>query len=943
MAGKIRKATGIFLLILAIMISQIPPTIVQSSAEIDFQMNGDILVRYTGTEETVSVPDGVKEIGEEAFSENSSIKKVVLPNSVEKIKYNAFFGCENLEEIDLNDELLSIGSSAFSNCKKLVKISLGSSLNDFGSGVFAGCDALETLSLDSKNEKFSYEDGVLYNKDKTTLYEMLSGRKNTTYQMPDTVTKINQYAFWGCDYLLGITLSNNLKKIEPFTFANCTYLTGVSIPYSVTTIEEMAFQDCRNLGEVSIPESVTTIHETAFDGCYNLSIKAKEGTAAYQFLQTFNITDADKSEQEDVQENDVVTTEISDDVVTESSITTDTGILLGQTKIASRRAVVFIDNSSQTVYSGNSFLEQVEDEIPENETTQQETLNLDSDLDAQTEDIKGVYIPKYAIFNNQIADFAFYGDQNLDEYQLDQSIHTIGQFSFARTNLYEIKIPEGVEVIEQGAFYHCDLLSQVEIPSSVKKIEKAAFSNTPFFSNWVNQVSESDFLIVGDGVLIGYKGNSEKVNVPNQVKTIGPEVFMDHTEIKSVILPDSLNIISEDAFANCSNLSILLGGSFVTQIEDRAFYGTALESIRISSDVTSVGLMAFADMNKNLSSNGMNSTIIFHGESIPTISYCESATRFSNLKYRNSVFDQTTLALIDDFIQYEDLSTNTVLTDPIYGYHGLIGSIQRDANLDEPGLIIIKYDTSIKYADGSNLYPKEIILYGDRYNLDYSQMKVISAANNSYISNEKSDELTILNNTTLFPLTDKISASIRNSNSKYQFILSEVPETSAQLKDAFTYHYQETLEKDVWMEFEIQVLDQSMLIPIKKFGNDKLTITLPVSDTLAQEYLRLITVDQDGQLEEIPLQIMSENDLYWIQFDVQHLSPFALYVEKNNNQSLNQINMQKTFLSSLKDESPETGDWNVNTKWFLIVGLVSVSLILMLYKGKRVHKISDLH
>jgi len=943
MAGKIRKATGIFLLILAIMISQIPPTIVQSSAEIDFQMNGDILVRYTGTEETVSVPDGVKEIGEEAFSENSSIKKVVLPNSVEKIKYNAFFGCENLEEIDLNDELLSIGSSAFSNCKKLVKISLGSSLNDFGSGVFAGCDALETLSLDSKNEKFSYEDGVLYNKDKTTLYEMLSGRKNTTYQMPDTVTKINQYAFWGCDYLLGITLSNNLKKIEPFTFANCTYLTGVSIPYSVTTIEEMAFQDCRNLGEVSIPESVTTIHETAFDGCYNLSIKAKEGTAAYQFLQTFNITDADKSEQEDVQENDVVTTEISDDVVTESSITTDTGILLGQTKVASRRAVVFIDNSSQTVYSGNSFLEQVEDEIPENETTQQETLSLDSDLDAQTEDIKGVYIPKYAIFNNQIADFAFYGDQNLDEYQLDQSIHTIGQFSFARTNLYEIKIPEGVEVIEQGAFYHCDLLSQVEIPSSVKKIEKAAFSNTPFFSNWVNQVSESDFLIVGDGVLIGYKGNSEKVNVPNQVKTIGPEVFMDHTEIKSVILPDSLNIISEDAFANCSNLSILLGGSFVTQIEDRAFYGTALESIRISSDVTSVGLMAFGDMNKNLSSNGMNSTIIFHGESIPTISYCESATRFSNLKYRNSVFDQTTLALIDDFIQYEDLSANTVLTDPIYGYHGLIGSIQRDANLDEPGLIIIKYDTSIKYADGSNLYPKEIILYGDRYNLDYSQMKVISAANNSYISNEKSDELTILNNTTLFPLTDKISASLRNSNSKYQFILSEVPETSAQLKDAFNYHYQETLEKDVWMEFEIQVLDQSMLIPIKKFGNDKLTITLPVSDTLAQEYLRLVTVDQDGQLEEIPLQIMNENDLYWIQFHVQHLSPFALYVEKNDNQSLNQINVPKTFLSGRKDESPETGDWNVNTKWFLIVGLVSISLILMLYKGKRIHKISDLH
>jgi hypothetical protein len=943
MAGKIRKATGIFLLILAIMISQIPPTIVESSAEIDFQMNGDILVRYTGTEETVSVPDGVKEIGEEAFSENSSIKKVILPNSVEKIKYNAFFGCENLEEIDLNDELLSIGSSAFSNCKKLVEISIGISLNDFGSGVFAGCDALETLNLDSKNEIFSYEDGVLYSKDKSTLYEMLSGRKNSTYQMPDTVTKINQYAFWGCDYLLGITLSNNLKKIEPYTFANCTYLTGVSIPYSVTTIEERAFQDCRNLGELSIPESVTMIHVTAFEGCYNLSIKAKEGTAAYQFLQTFNITDADKAEQEDVQENEVVTTEISDDIVTESSLTTDTGILLGQTKVASRRAVVFIDNSSQTVYTGNSFLEQVDNQIPENEGIQQEEAIIDSDFDNEIENNKGVYIPKYAIINNQIADFAFYGNQNLDEYQLDQAIHTIGQFSFARTNLYEIKIPEGVEVIEQGAFYHCNQLYQVEIPSSVKKIEKAAFANTPFFSNWVNQVSDSDFLIVGDGVLIGYKGNSEKVNVPNQVKTIGPEVFMDHTEIQSVILPDSLEIISEDAFANCSNLSILLGGSFVTQIEDRAFYGTALESIRISSDVISIGLMAFADTNINLENNGINSTIVFHGESIPTINYNESATRFSNLKYRNPVFDQATLALVDDFIQYEELSSNTVLTDDAYGYHGLIGSIQKDANFDEPGLIIIKYDTSTKYTDGSILYPNEIILYGDRYFLEYSQMKVISSANNSDNSNEKSDVLNILNNTALFPLTDKISASILNSNSKYHFILSEVPETSTQLKDAFLYHYQDELEKDVWMEFELQVFDQSMLIPIRKFGDDKLTITLPVSDTLAQEYLRLVTVDQDGQLEEIPLQIMSENDLYWIQFKVQHLSPFALYVEKNNNQGLNQKNVPKTFLSSRKDESPETGDWNVNTKWFLIVGLVSVSLILMLYKGRRVNKISELH
>lgn len=959
MAGKIRKATGIFLLILAIIISQIPPTVVESSEENAFQLNGDTLVKYTGTAEVVSVPSGVKTIAEEAFANNASMKKVELPSSLENIKFNAFFECVNLEEVSLNNNLISIGSSAFSNCKKLSKIELPASLEKLGSGVFAGCDSLKDVPVASKNNYFTSQDGVIYNKDKSVLYEMVSGYQDTVFRMPDTVKEINQYAFWGCENLQGVTLSNQLKKISAYSFSNCEYLTGVSIPYSVTSIEERAFQDCRNLGEISIPESVYNIHESAFERCFNLSIQAPEGTAAYLYAQNYSYSETDKAEQEDSNNTEVVTTSSADSADTETvnsedvttpteSINTtveDTGVLLGQTKVASRRAVVFIDNSNQKVYHGET--ESAGTVLPTEEGENQTSLNPNMDNTEQIMDSanasgeKGIYIPKYAIYQNKIVDFAFYGDQNLEEYTIDQNVTTIGAFSFARTNLYEMKIPNGVEVIEQGAFYHCSQLYQIEIPDSVKKIEKSAFGNTPFFQNWVNQVTDSDFLIVGDGVLIGYKGNSEKVNIPNGVKSIAPEVFMDHDEIKSVILPDTLLTIGEDAFANCKYLSILLGGSFVVSIEDRAFYGTAIESIRISSDVENIGLQAFGSIKNNVSFNGDNTSIVFYGDTIPNVSYQQGATRYSNQNYRNRVFDQVTIALVEDYIKYEDLNLHSVLRDERYGYRGLIGTITKQPMGDSPGNIQVRYDNSDLYTTEENAYPSEIMLYGERYLLEYQNMKVVKPETlESEIGNEM---LTIENSTNLFPVEGTIGINGLNQTEAYLLKIQEVPEMDTRLKDAFHFHYSEQTAFDTWITFDMQLYDQAGLVPIQKFGKDRLEITLPISEELAQKNFHFITIDQDGQLEELVYRIEKEQDITCIKFSLNHFSPFAFYVTSEEGAIKRQNSGQQTFLSGQKDQSPNTGDFSVDTKWFFVVGLVSLSLILILYKEKRVKKISDLH
>ena len=62
----------------------------------EFELNGDTLVKYTGTATTVSVPSTVKTIGNEAFIDNSTLKIINIPSSVEAINYAAFSGCNNL-------------------------------------------------------------------------------------------------------------------------------------------------------------------------------------------------------------------------------------------------------------------------------------------------------------------------------------------------------------------------------------------------------------------------------------------------------------------------------------------------------------------------------------------------------------------------------------------------------------------------------------------------------------------------------------------------------------------------------------------------------------------------------------------------------------------------------------------------------------------------------
>lgn len=160
-------------------------------------------------------------------------------------------------------------------------------------------------------------------------------------------------------------------------------------------------------------------------------------------------------------------------------------------------------------------------------------------------DVKDLFPPE-----SQVEDWQYYMETSLTAKSLPKGTTSIGRFAFARSGLKSITLPEGMTTIEYAAFYHCDALAEVYIPATVTRIEPHAFGYTAWMKAFLNGESHdgTDFLIVGDGILLAYRGSAEKVIIPEGVKTIAAESFCNHKEIKEVVLPDTLIKIEEDAF-----------------------------------------------------------------------------------------------------------------------------------------------------------------------------------------------------------------------------------------------------------------------------------------------------------------------------------------------------------------------------------------------------------
>ena len=114
-----------------------------------------VLKKYIGSTPVILIPDHVFEIGENAFSRNESVKKVVMTDSVKIIQRLAFMYCSNLEEVKFSKSLTMIGENAFLKCEKLKEAKLPNSLMQIEKGAFEKCVSLEYLVLPDYLQKIS--------------------------------------------------------------------------------------------------------------------------------------------------------------------------------------------------------------------------------------------------------------------------------------------------------------------------------------------------------------------------------------------------------------------------------------------------------------------------------------------------------------------------------------------------------------------------------------------------------------------------------------------------------------------------------------------------------------------------------------------------------------------------------------------------------------------
>lgn len=143
-----RQVIGAFLIITALIIMLLPAA--EADAETSasaFTVKSGELVKYNGTDKTVSVPSTVTSIGESAFEDNLYVEKVILPDSVKMIGAYAFWGCDNLKTVTLGKKLISIGDFSFMNCTGLQTMQIPSNIRSIGIQAFAGCERLEDITV----------------------------------------------------------------------------------------------------------------------------------------------------------------------------------------------------------------------------------------------------------------------------------------------------------------------------------------------------------------------------------------------------------------------------------------------------------------------------------------------------------------------------------------------------------------------------------------------------------------------------------------------------------------------------------------------------------------------------------------------------------------------------------------------------------------------------
>ena len=235
---------------------------------------GDMAFENCKSLESVVIPGSIKKINQKTFYKCESLSCVTIPDSVEEIGVAAFGACSSLSSLTIPQSVTSIGESAFGACSALKSITVPQSVTSIGKGAFASCTSLESIEVSENSSAYTGKEGVLFTKDMKTLLAFPPGKQVSSYEIPDGVTYIEEYAFCRCDLLESIRMPDSVTGSGKSAFVNCRSLVSVTLSSRLKSISYGMFQGCISLESLTVPDSVEKIEEMAFcfSGLTRLSI-----------------------------------------------------------------------------------------------------------------------------------------------------------------------------------------------------------------------------------------------------------------------------------------------------------------------------------------------------------------------------------------------------------------------------------------------------------------------------------------------------------------------------------------------------------------------------------------------------------------------------------------------------------------------------------------------